>query len=332
MSGASTWPSISGGGPKSRRCARGGSSQSERRIRYSTEEGRRGGAATTAPGYAIWTDLTRPGRPGQCTVPVEAHWRADSDNRGAARRSARDQGAPAGAADEAAAADADLVAPRAVDARAVPRPPRADVHPQHRLRRHLGDRHRPRGREAGLHRRPEGLPRRRGQPDPQAGARRELGPRPRREAPHEPAQAAAAALPRRPHAGLRGEDDRDRRPRDRELAAGHAPQAAAADAGDDARDHPRDGLRRPRRRADGRAARRPARVPRPDHQPAADRAAGPRRPGPGAAHPGLPPPHRPRRRADPRGDRRAPGAPRTSRSATTSSRCWSPPATRTAAR
>ena len=57
-----------------------------------------------------------------------------------------------------------------------------------------------------------------------------------------------------------------------------------------------------------------------------------RRPEPGAANPGLPAPHRARRRADPRGDRRAPGRPRTSRSATTSSRCWSPPATRTAAR
>ena len=41
---------------------------------------------------------------------------------------------------------------------------------------------------------------------------------------------------------------------------------------------------------------------------------------------------RPRRRADLPRDRRAPRAPRTSRSATTSSRCWSPPATRTAAR
>ena len=51
----------------------------------------------------------------------------------------------------------------------------------------------------------------------------------------------------------------------------------------------------------------PARVPRPDHQPAAAGASGPRRPRPGAAHLGLPPPHRPRRRAAPPRDRRAPG-------------------------
>ena len=59
---------------------------------------------------------------------------------------------------------------------------------------------------------------------------------------------------------------------------------------------------------------------------------GPRRPRPGAADPGLPPPHRARRRAAPSRDRRAPRSRATSRSATTSSRCWSPPATRTAAR
>ncbi len=93
---------------------------------------------------------------------------------------------------------------------------------------------------------PQGLPRRRGQPDPAPDPRRELGPRPRREAAHQPAQAAAAALPRRADAGLRREDDRDRRPRDRELADRRPLQAAAADAGDHAGDHHRDRLRRPR--------------------------------------------------------------------------------------
>ena len=78
---------------------------------------------------------------------------------------------------------------------------------------------------------------------------------------------------------------------------------------------------------------RPARVPRPDHEPAADRAAASSSGPTGAqAHPGLPAPHRPRRRADPRARSPSAGPPRTSRSATTSSRCWSPPATRTAAR
>ncbi len=66
--------------------------------------------------------------------------------------------------------------------------------------------------------------------------------------PHEPAQAAAAALPRRAHAGLRADDERDRRARDRELADRHPLQAAAADAGDDPGDHPAHGLRRRRGR------------------------------------------------------------------------------------
>ena len=127
---------------------------------------------------------------------------------------------------------------------------------------------------------------------------------------------------------------RDRRPRDRELAARHPLQAAAADAGDHARDHPRDGLRRPRRASGWSELReRAARLPRPDHQPAAARArcssSGPTRM---RAHARLPPPHRPRRRADPRARSPSAARPRTSRSATTSSRCWSPPATRTAAR
>ncbi len=81
--------------------------------------------------------------------------------------------------------------------------------------------------------------------------------------------------------GYEREDDRDRRPRDRELAARHRLQAATADAGDHAGDHPRDGLRRPRRRrADGRAAGRPARVPRPHHQPDGPRPGPPGRAGP----------------------------------------------------
>jgi cytochrome P450 len=49
-------------------------------------------------------------------------------------------------------ADGDLVAPRAVDARAEPRPLRRHVHPSDRLRRHLGDGLRSRAGEAGLHR------------------------------------------------------------------------------------------------------------------------------------------------------------------------------------
>ena len=43
---------------------------------------------------------------------------------------------------------------------------------------------RPGGGQAGLHRRPEGLPRRRGQPDPAPDPRRQLAPGPRREAAH----------------------------------------------------------------------------------------------------------------------------------------------------
>ena len=124
----------------------------------------------------------------------------------------------------------------------------------------------------------------------------------------------------------------DRRPRDRELADRHPLQAAAADAGDHAGDHPRDRLRRPRQGAHGPAAGGAARLPRPHHRPAAAAAGDPDRPRPDPPHPRLPPPRRPRRRADPPRDRRAPRAPRTWPSATTSSRCWSPPATRTAAR
>ena len=67
---------------------------------------------------------------------------------------------------------------------------------------------------------------------------------------HEPAQAAAAALPRRAHAGLRADDGRDRRARDRELADRHPLQAAAADAGADPGDHPAHGLRRRQGRAE----------------------------------------------------------------------------------
>ena len=48
------------------------------------------------------------------------------------------------------------------------------------------------------------------------------------------------------HAGLRADDERDRRARDRDLAHRHPVPAAAADAGDDPGDHPADRLRRPR--------------------------------------------------------------------------------------
>ena len=111
----------------------------------------------------------------------------------------------------------------------------------------------------------------------------------------------------------------------------HPPQAAAADAGDHAGDHPRDRLRRPRRRADGPAAGGAARLPRPHHRPARCCC---RWSSPAPTDP----PHPPFRRRIDRVDElihreiaeRRP--PRTSPSATTSSRCWSPPATRTAAR
>ena len=146
-------------------------------------------------------------------VPCGARRNGGNDDSGSTdRRSACGHARrPARPAHAACDADRDLVAPGAVDARAVPRPLRRHVHPEDRLRGDLGDGLRPRGGQAGLHRRPARLPRRRGQPDPAADPRRELGPGARREGPHRPAQAAAAALPRRADAGLRREDDRDRR-------------------------------------------------------------------------------------------------------------------------
>ncbi len=269
--------------------------------------------------------------PGRSTViwayGVDSHRGGSCDG-----RSRCDQGPTARPADAAGAADRDLVAAGAVDARAEPRPLRRHLHDQDRQRRHLGDALGPGAGQAGLHRRPACLPRRRGQRDPAPDPRRQLGPRPRREAAHRPAPAAAAALPRRAHAGLRRDDGRDRRPRDRELAYRHPLQAAAADAGDHAGDHPRDRLRRPRQGAHGPAAGGAARLPRPHHRPAPAAAGDPDRPRPDPPHPRLPPPRRPGRRADLRRDRRAPRSPRTWPSATTSSRSWSPPATRTAAR
>ena len=148
----------------------------------------------------------------------------------------------------------------------LPRALRQHLHDQDRPRRDLGDALRPGGRQAGLHRRPARLPRRRGEPDPRAGPRPELGPGPRRESPHRPAPAAAAAVPRRADAGLPPDDGRDRRPRDRELADRSPLRPAAADAGDHPRHHPQHGLRRRRGGEDGRAARRPAPLPRPDDE------------------------------------------------------------------
>ena len=164
------------------------------------------------------------------------------------------------------APDRDLVAPGPSPAVCLPRAIRRHVLAPHRPRRDLGDALRSGGGQAGLHRRPARLPRRRGEPDPRAGARPELGPRPRREAPHQPAPPAAAAVPRRADAGLSRDDGRDRRARDRELADRRPVPVAAADAGDHARRHPQHRLRRRRGGAHGGAAGRAAQLPRPDDQ------------------------------------------------------------------
>ena len=114
---------------------------------------------------------------------------------------------------------------------------------------------------------------------------------------------------------------------------GHALQAAAADAGDHPGDHPRDRLRRPRGRADGASCATALRD-------FLDLTTNPRLLLPvllvGPTGPGASPPFRRRiERVDAlilARDRRAPRGRGPRASATTSSRCWSPPATRTAAR
>ena len=75
-----------------------------------------------------------------------------------------------------------------------------------------------------------------------------------------------------------------------------------------------------------------ARLPRPHHDPRLLLPVILHRPRADPPHSRFPPARRPRRRADPRGDRRAPRRRATWPSETTSSRCWSPPATTTAAR
>jgi len=79
---------------------------------------------------------------------------------------------------------------------------------------------------------------------PRRRARRALAAHARRGPAHEPAEAAAAAVPRRVGAPLRGGDGRGHRARGRELASRQADRAAPAHAGDHARGDPARRLRR----------------------------------------------------------------------------------------
>ena len=99
---------------------------------------------------------------------------------------------------------------------ALPGALRGHLHVADRAGGHVGLPRAPRPGAAGVHRRPAGAARRRGQRDPAAGAGPPLRAAARRRAPHGAAQAAAPALPRRAHAALRRADARDRGARGRQ--------------------------------------------------------------------------------------------------------------------
>ena len=254
------------------------------------------------------TDLTRPVTRWPVYRAGEARWRRRPQPHRARSPGPAERGfRPARRC--RARPDRDLVAAGAVDARACQRPLRRHVHAEDRLRGDLGDARRPRGGQAGLHRRPARLPRRRGQPDPRARSSAQLGPRPRREAPHR-ASASCCCRPSTA-SGCRATARRwPRSPRARSRAGRPAPPTSCARG---CRRSPWRsssstvfGVHEGERMAELRVALR-------DFldlttNPRLLAAAAPARPRADPALPALPPPHRPRRRADPPRDRRAPRA------------------------
>ena len=339
MSVASPWPSIAGGGPKSSRCTprrqRAGSAQDP--VLDASAGGAGGRQTTTEAGYAISVENDRSHTARHRRV-YGGRQRRDggSDDNGSAdrhagRRRARPSARPA---DAAGGADRDLVAAGAVDAVRSAGPATATC---------SRSRSPTKGTWVMLS-------------DPDAVKQVFTGD-PRVFHAGEGNQILAPVLgdnsilvlDEKPHMSQRRcccrpstasacRPTARRWPRSppreiEQLAQRHPVRAAAADAGDHPGDHPAHRLRRPRggeRMA--RAARRAARVPRPHHQPRCSCPCSSSAPSGSGASGAF------RRRIErvdeliyrEIAERRARRRPRAS--ATTSSRCWSPPATRTAAR
>ena len=197
----------------------------------------------------------------------------------------------------------------------------------------LGDGLRPGAGQAGLHRRPEGLPRRRGQPDPAPDPRRQLGPASSTRS----RTSASASCCCRPSTASACRATARRWPRSPPARSRAGPPAPPTSCGRGCRRSRWRSSSRPSSASTSRRGWTPLRAALRDFL---DLTTDPRVLLPvvlrrARADPPLPAfrrRDRPGRRADPRARSPSAAAPRTWPSATTSSRCWSPPATRTAAR
>ena len=147
---------------------------------------------------------------------------------------------------------------------------------------------RSRPREAGLHRGPGRVSRRRGERRPAARARPALGPAARRPGPHRAAAADAAVVSRRAHAALRGGDDRGGGAGGAPVAGRGAVRAPAPDAVGHPRGDHAGGIRLPGARPAGRAARAARENDRRDHADAAHGHDGRARPRAGGVGRALP--------------------------------------------